>query len=297
MLHGVKDVSPKLPDQLPRGMSRTFNCRWNWANYTGQTIEIIVSIVDGSGATFQAETPLVDLTIKPHFNSTIGITHFNVTIKSSNLSKTYVNITRLTVDKEAIENLKPSLPYTLHPNASVTLMCTWNWIKYQGKNVTIAVHTLQGYARYHTETTPPPVILTITKVLFNITDTNHFNVTIHNSDLSPTFVNINKITVTMENGTIREITKVNPPLTPPYTLHPNASVTLMCTWNWTDYLHKNVTVTVYTLQGYVVSLTQTTPASSGASSSRKMVVPTQEVAPSTTWSKSLMMRFRIKLRH
>lgn len=274
VLHNVVEVDPPLPHQLPKSVSKTFKCLWNWANYTGETIKIVVFIADGSGAAFQAKTPLVKLTITDvRFNSTISLTHFNMTVQSSKLSETYVNITKITVDMETLENVTPSLPYTLRPIDSVAFTCTWNWTNYQGKNATIAVHTRQGYAAYHSRVIPPPpVVLVITEVLFNTADTNHFNVTVQNSELSPTHVNITRVTITMENGTVQEITEVYPTITPSYTLHPNSSATFRCTWNWTEYRNKNVTVTVYAQPEYVISHTQITPASPSASSLQSLSV-------------------------
>jgi hypothetical protein len=65
---------------------------------------------------------------------------------------TYVNITKLTIHNETIpfENItrngeSVSFPYLLEPKQSVTFTCQLNWTKYQGRSVTVAVETLQGY--------------------------------------------------------------------------------------------------------------------------------------------------------
>ncbi|MFQ6081206.1 MAG: hypothetical protein ACE5OW_06030 [Candidatus Bathyarchaeia archaeon] len=270
VLHRVKEVNPSLPYRLARSSSETFRCSWNWGNYTGETVQIIVFVDDGSGATFSVLTPLVDLRITVNFDPAISVKHFNVTLQNSVSSATYVDVTNIAMDGKTVppENITLPLPYTLHPDESISLTCARDWTDYQGKDVTIAAHTLQGYVAYHTQVAPPPVNLTITEVLFNTTDTRHFNATVQNSELSPTYVNVTRITITMENGTTREVVEVSPPLT--YTLHPNASVTFMCAWDWTDYRDKNVTVTIHTLQGYVTSLTQTTPASVGAFSPQSL---------------------------
>jgi len=260
-LNRIKETYPSLPYRLARSASETFRCSWNWGNYTGETVQIIVFIDDGSGAAFPAMTPFVDLRITVDFDPAISVKRFNMTLKNSVSSITYFNITGIAVDEATVppENITIPLPYTLHPDESTTLTCTWDWTDYQGKDVTVAVHTLQGYVAYHTQTVPPPVNLTITEIIFNTTDTSHFNASIQNSGLSPTYVNVTRITITTENGTTREVIEVNPTLTPPYTLHPNESVTLKSVWDWADYRGKNVTVTIYTLQCYVTSLTQTTP--------------------------------------
>lgn len=288
VLHRVKEAYPSLPYRLGRASFETFRCSWNWGNYTGETVQIIVFVDDGSGATFTKATPLVDLKITVAFNPAISVKHFNMTLQNSVSSATYVNVTGISMDGKMVppENVTLPLPYTLHPDESISLTCTWNWTDYQGKNVTIAAHTLQGYVAYHTQAAPPPVNLTITEILFSTTDTRHFNATVQNSELSPTYVNVTRITITMENGTTREVIEVSPPLIPPYTLHPNASVTFMCAWDWIDYRDKNVTVTIHTLQGYVTSLTQTTPAPTGAFSPQSLGEAPQKVTPSTIWGRS-----------
>jgi len=263
VIHLLPYTDPQLPYQLPKAKSATFQCFWNWANYTGETIKIIAFIEDGSGPTFEIEAPLVDLKITDvQFNSTISVTRFNLTVQNGNTSVTYVDINGVIVGGETISvgNLSVSLPHTLDPNESVSFTCMWNWTNYQDKNVTVEVRTMQGYVAYRTHLTPKPVNLTITNVLFNVTDTTHFNVTVHNSEHSSTYVNITRITATRENGTVQEIAEVNPSLTPSYPLEAGANVTFRCLWNWTDYRGKNATITVYTLQNFTVSSNQTTTA-------------------------------------
>jgi len=281
VLHRVGETYPSLPYRLARSASETFKCSWNWGNYTGETVQIIVFVEDGSGATFPRVTPLVDLGITVDFDPAISVKHFNMTLQNSVSSATYVNVTNIVMDGKTVppENMTLSLPYTLHANESISLTCMWDWTEYQGKDVTIAAHTLQGYVAYHTQAAPPPVNLTITEILFNTTDTRHFNATVQNSEFSPTYVNVTRITITMENGTTHEVIEVSPPLT--YTLHPNASVTFVCAWDWTYYHNQNATVTIHTLQGYVTSLTQTTPASASAFSSQTLSEASQNVTLST----------------
>ena len=82
-IHKITEVNPLLPYRLLRGEEETFECVWNWANYTGENVKIIAFVADGSGPTFEAETPLVDLRITDlSFNSTIGLTHFNMTVQN-----------------------------------------------------------------------------------------------------------------------------------------------------------------------------------------------------------------------
>ena len=258
-IHTVK-VSPSLPFMLKTGSSQTFRGIWNWANYTGQTITFVVSVSEGSGPNTEVKTPYVGLNAEAYFNSSISIQHFNATVENAATSATYVNITELTINGETIpsENITVndefvSFPYFINSSESVLFTCAWNWTKYQGENVTIAVYTSQGYwAQYAPPTLPQPVVLEITDILFDPSDTSIFNVTIQNMESSPSFVSINKMSVTMENETTIEILDTSPSLTPPFVLNPNTTETFTLFWNWSNYRNQTVTVTAHTSQGFIV---------------------------------------------
>ncbi len=137
---------------LEVGSSATFRGPWNWANYTGQTIKIIVLVTEGSGSTSKATLPYVGLTIEAHFNSAISTLHFNVTVQNAETSATHVNITRLFINGEVIPSQNVtinggsvSFPHYLNSGQSVMFTCAWNWTNYQGENVVVSAETLQGY--------------------------------------------------------------------------------------------------------------------------------------------------------
>jgi hypothetical protein len=262
ILHNVMTVRPSLPQEFAKGESRALECFWNWANYTGETVEISTIVENGSGAAAQFETPLVSLQITDvSFNSTISVSRLNLTVQNSESSVTHVNVTRITIDTENITALAPNtLPYTLNPSDSVQFPCSWDWAGYQGQNITVAVHTLQGYTAYYPEppkhtTLPSPVVLDITDVLFDVSDTTFLNLTVTNSEASPTYATLSNITVTVENETFPEIPVMSPPALP-YRLAPGGRVTVKCSWDWTNYREKNATITINTLQGLRTSTTQ-----------------------------------------
>ncbi len=267
VLHDNVNTDPSLPYKFQhKGEVETFKCLWNWANFTGETVKIIAFVADGSGPTFEVETPLVRLEITDiRFNSTISVTHFNITVQNSMSSVTFVNITEVTLDEELVlaQNLSIPLPYGLDPDESVSFNCKWNWTNLQGKNVTVAVHTAQRYSASRTIPTPEPVDLAVTDVIFSVTNTTRFNATVLNSEDSPTYVNITRIAVGVENQTVREWTlengtEVEPTL--PHFLNSSSLQTFSCPWNWTDQREKNVTVTIYTSQGFMARYVQVTPA-------------------------------------
>lgn len=144
------NVSPNLPVPLDVGKSRSLTGKWNWANYTGQKVKIIVFVSEGSGPTTIRSLPYVGLTVEAHFNSTISTQKFNVTVQNAEKSATYVNITRITLNHEPLQNITiddkaVQFPYFLNSSESVTFTCMLNWTAYQGRKVTITVETLQGY--------------------------------------------------------------------------------------------------------------------------------------------------------
>jgi len=253
-------LRPLTPYSVKPGSLENFTCSWDWSDYTNREVRIAVFLAEGSGATFRTRTPPMRLTIAgAYFNATVSTAYFNLTVQNHWSSATYVNVTRITLTAETVQDIIPYsgslLPHTLYTNASVTFICPWDWTNYRSKSVTIAVYTLQGYRAYYTQVTPPRVILTITEALFNATDMTRFNVTVQSSELSSIDVNIINITVTTEDGTIHNITYTTPPL--PNVLSPTSSVTFTCTWNWTDYQGQNVTITVCTLEGYIATYNKT----------------------------------------
>ncbi|UCE43538.1 MAG: hypothetical protein JSV57_04025 [Candidatus Bathyarchaeota archaeon] len=277
LIHSINATNPLLPYRLPKGAIdfsglQTFECRWDWANYTGEEVGIIAFLRDGSGPTLKTETPLVDLRIVDvNFNPALSVTHFNVTVQNHLSSVTHnatIDITEVSVTvkdgiKPNITEISPSLPLPLDPGESRNLMCSWDWTGYQNASVTVTVYTSQGYKDYITEVTPLPVTLEITKIFFDVTNTTHVNVTVRNDQVSPTYVNVSAITIIMGNLTVREWTvdngtAVNPPI--PFALNRSSSETFVCPWNWTEHRSENVTVIVSTLQGFTTNYTQDAPA-------------------------------------
>jgi hypothetical protein len=256
-IHNITEVHPLLPYRLLRGEEETFECIWNWANYTGETVKIIVLIADGSGSVYEVETSPVELIITAAIFSPADTTHFSVTLYNSPDSPIDLNFTRITVTVEngttlEITEIDPSIPHLLSPSSYNAFNCSWDWSNYRGKNATIAVYTSQGYMAYRLERTSEPVILAIPTVLFDPSNTTYFNVTVMNSQYSVDQANITLVTVTLQNGTSLELT-VEPPPSIPYLLLPEDMVTFKCLWDWTARQGENIIITVETLEGYEAS--------------------------------------------
>jgi hypothetical protein len=153
-----------------------------------------------------------------------------------------------------INATNPALPKVLNRTQLVQFNCTWSWAEYSGKNVTLVVQTHEGYSAHSHAVLLKA--LTITEVLFNPLDTDHYVVTVHN----PTWLNftITAMNVTVEGQPPLNITVVIPPL--PRILTPDTNLMFMCEWNWAADQGKSVTVTVGTSEGYVTSYTRRIPS-------------------------------------
>jgi len=148
LIHKVTDTSPSLSSLAP-GDFQTFQAFWNWGNYTGQLVNVIVLIADGSGPALKVGTSVMNLaTTSPVFNASDTL-HFKVTVRNDATSQAKVDITKVVVDvrgeRVTIEEVSPLLPLPLQPNSDVLLTCSWNWSGYSGENAKVTVLTLQGF--------------------------------------------------------------------------------------------------------------------------------------------------------
>ncbi len=263
IIHAIVDTQPALPYRLERGEIRTFRVTWNWAYYTGiklpytdQRVEIRVFLGDGRGEIFEVRRPSTALNITDLvFNPSISVNHFNVTVRNLESSQTYVNVTAIGIGADIIlqDMVDPDLPYVLNPGDAVHFQCFYNWTSVQGQETTVRIRTLQGYIAEHTQTLPQPVTLEIPQIVFNATvSTTHFNITVSNAANSSTYVDISRITVAVGNETPIDISPWAPD--PSSRLETNASVRIMCTWDWSSFSGQSLTVkvTVYTSQGFTV---------------------------------------------
>jgi hypothetical protein len=137
-------------------------------------------------------------------------------------------------------------------------------------NPEILVTTLEGYQANATAHATAAVLLLITNVAFNETNSNanEMKVTVSNSNASSTTVNVKDIFLTYKNGTASQVYHINgsntsPHFAPYYTLGIGETATFdRCIWNWGDFRNQTVTVSVNVTQGFTpASTTLKTPSS------------------------------------
>ena len=268
-LYQVTNTYPEeLPIHLEKGTSKTIKCLKNWSEFAGKTIAVHVSATGASGAEASAETEYVVLLLETRFNATVSCKQFNVTITNFLESAINLTLTDIEVDLAPIENatLLPdgqnvTFPIDLFIGESVSLQCSYNWENI--KNPTVRVWTSEGYYAEASTNATASVLLLISDVTFNETNPDEISITVLNSEASSTSVDIMDIALSYSNGTEHHINGnyTNPPFAPYYRLNVSETVTFNhCIWNWRNYRDQNITITVYTKQGYTpVSKTWTTP--------------------------------------
>ena len=259
----VKFTSPSLPLVLDEGEVKTLKCYWRWENYTGEKLTVIAFLDYGSSAAVRAEVPFVELQMGASFNATspfwflLNVT--NVAESVANVSITRVDVvlangTRIR-DLPTEPDVSEEEPHLLEPNSTLTLNCTWDWLEYRNKTLTIVALSKEGYTGYLNYTTPPEVLLKITEVtFFKQDDTYYFNLTVFNEPISPAPAKINNVTILIEEE-LFVVENVTPSIKPFYLLQPNSSVVLTCAWNWSLYEGRNATITVSTVLGYSANAT------------------------------------------
>jgi hypothetical protein len=261
--HRILSVNPQLPYELGKGKEETFNCAWNWGDYIGETMKVIVLVEDGSGAVYEIETASVRLEITAAVFATDDTQHFNLTIHNPEASVIDLNVTKITVSMENgtvfnVREITPSIPKVLLVDTYNPFKCSWDWTYYRGMNATINVFTSQGYAYHLTKTTPKPAQLSITDAVFDVYNMTFFNITVKNSENSIVSANLTLVEMLLEDYTSLELSVESPPELP-YTLPIGDTVTFKCLWDWVDNRGETIAITVKTPEGYLGYLQQTIP--------------------------------------
>jgi hypothetical protein len=258
-VYQVTSTDPALPITLEIGSLKTIKCTREWGAFAGSTITVHISALNASGATISVGTSFVKLGLEVKFNATVSCRLFNVTITNNpqsainlTLKNLYVNLQPITTDIQNVTISGINLPI----GQSVFLQCLFDW---EGLiNPKVQVTTLEGY---HTEvyaSATASVLMSITNVTFNETNSNanELSLTVSNSNASSTAININDIVLKYISGNQSQEYHINgsyanPSFVPYYTLGIGKTVTFdHCIWDWGNHRNQNVTITVNVTQGF-----------------------------------------------
>lgn len=258
--YSVEKTEPAIPFVINRGTRQSFKCLKNWSNFTGELIRVEPIAAQPATISYPVVAPGGKLNLTPIFDPTESVEYFNLTIENSAaIYSMNFTISEISVFSLNLTRTTPSLPYLLEPNQRQTFQCPLNWdrAKY---NVTIFVKTTEGYeAVYETETLRT-ASLYVSDITFDYQDTSSFNVTITNSEDATAEAYMNKINLTLQDGTPIQINRIFPPLTFFPIVPTNESRTFTCYWDWTQHRDENITVSAYTKQSFsVLNMTIKTP--------------------------------------
>jgi hypothetical protein len=249
----VTSTDPQLPAELPKGQETTFICQWNWEDSAGENITVIVLVKEGSGAAYELAVSPVGLTVTTMGFDPTDTTHFNMTVR--NLPESIIDLTlaRITVTTDngtvtEITETAPALPYLLPQDSFNTFIITWDWTDYRGRTITVTAYTQEGYTATRTQSTPKPVILSVTDIEVDSFNTTYFNVTVTNSEHSTIPANLTRVQLSFQDQTSLEVPTETPTL--PYELSVGESVILKVLWDWTEQQDTPIIVVVETAEGY-----------------------------------------------
>ena len=260
-VYNVTTAEPALPFLLSIGTRCTFKCLRNWSDLAGETVRVEPVTANASTKSYSYITPNVKLNVSPEFDASQSIEYFNLIVENS--AEPSINLTISEIKLFALSlNVTPSLPYILPPNQTQIFRCDFNWEDLRGENATITVETSEGYESVYTTSELPSAVLYIDEVKFDYADTTYFNLTIVSSEESTVTAKLNKINLTLSDGTTITLDTVPPLDIIPIYVPPNESLTIRCNLNWTEHRDEKITVKAYTEQGFTLSgkLSTTPPA-------------------------------------
>jgi len=222
--------------------------------FAGEDITVHVFSSDSPAANIEASLPLVKLYVTDtDFDSTVSFNRFNITIMNYVNSEINLTINEIIVGGVELTEgaLSPELPQLIANGTSVHFTCNGSW--HDIIETALTIFTEEGYIFYQ-ELDLPRVSTIIQDVIFNENHTDHFNVTVFNSEESANYVNVTNIACTLENGTTieRNYSSIG--------VAPNSTDTFTFDWNWTGYREKRINVTSFFLQDFETDIfTVTTP--------------------------------------
>lgn len=253
IVQNVNDTYPMLPIKLARGTSQNIKCFTHWGQYAGQSITIGVVAAGASGATKTVATRFVKVGLNAYFDPAASSKQFRLSVENNANSAINLTLSKVTFGGMLVQNLSIPSDQNLTTGIPVTFYCNYNWEGFREENV--RVETEEGYYAVAKANATAVLSLSIDAVKFSETDSNKVSITVTNSELNSTSVDVNDITLTYDNQTVHLNGSISTPKFSPFCpLNVNETVTFKdCQWNWTNYRNKPVTVSVYTVQNYTAA--------------------------------------------
>jgi len=233
-----------IPIPIPPNETLTIRCNWNWTEYRNATVTIRAYTEQGftvSGKILITPPAIVwDIT-----NATFSldnVNHFWVNVTNMPCSLQSVNVTEIRLNNNVTE-ITPS-SWDVAAGEEKRFSCAFNWTSFKGKTVTITVETADGLTIFKSISLPS-VELKILNASFSASeDGRYFNLTIGNVEESLLNVTVSRIVLSLENETIYESRGVGIPI------KVGENLTLTFSMNWSSFENQEVTIRVYTEEGF-----------------------------------------------
>ena len=248
------NVTPSLQYPLPTSQSVSFQCAWNWEGMTGVNATIVVRTVEGYEQTYvTSEIRGAYVYVSDVEFDYTDTSYFNMTVNNSAQSLATVIITKVNMTTQngttiTLRTIPPLDIVTvgIPSNQSLPIKCLgWDWNSYRNETITINVYTRQNFTvQSKTAVAPSTVVWAIDDVQFDLDDLEHFSVNVTNTKISLQQINITGVDFN------QNVTTVDPSL-----LNPGDQTTLVCEFNWTNYVGENATITVHAVYGSSISST------------------------------------------
>ena len=253
-----------FPIDLSVGKNVSLRCFYNWKSLVNPTLRVETSEGYYAEASTNVNASVLLLITDVAFNETKP-DEMSISVANSPESSTPVDVSDIVLTysngTEYHINGNLTIPqfapyYRLGIGNTTTFNhCIWNWRNYRDQNITINVNAKQGFTpASKTIKTPQPVVLRITELDFNLTNTECFLLTVRNMPCSLQNATITNATIVYTNSI--KINQTTPGI--PYTFTVGEPQTFNCTFDWSGYKGRNVTVNIYASQ-YHANYTITLP--------------------------------------
>ncbi len=244
-------TAPTLPLTIDKNQTVTVTCPWNWSDASYRDMGIVVTAYTKQGFTSVSQTA----TTPTKYAATIDDVHFDlndlgsfsVNITNMAYSLQSANVTLIEVNQNAT-NITPTL---IAPASNAMLTCAFNWSSLTGQNVSIKAHLTYSSTEIQLTYSLRLPFLEITNATFTSlpAETPKVYLTVRNSEFSKVNATIVQVVIKNETTPLLVVGSLG------YQLNAGSELVIVCSWDWSQYTGKNVTVVMTTSDGFQVSAT------------------------------------------
>lgn len=240
---------------LPVGQQQEFRCTYDWANLGGQ--EITTKVLTDVGfeqvyETSQIQSAYLSISGVQFDNATTD--YFNITVESLPSSSilatlTGVNVTLADNTTLALSTIPPlnTELFSVAPNRTQSVTCLWNWSAHRSEPIVVQAFTKEGFSvQDNTTTTPAAVIWSVDDLQFDLDDLQHFSLNITNAPDSLEEINVTEVDL---NNVTKVDLNLNVTLMNSVVVAPANSSVVVWGFNWTEFVGRNINVTVHAFYG------------------------------------------------